>query len=522
MQKFNKVSTNSNFIKNLLATTYLPLVRSIREGDYICKGRLYIFRCEVIRCLSSGYIGSKKYLSNRPIADWETIQEFHFGDKDGKLSTNYVSNSEGYDYKTHERLGQYLRNLRDMYGLNLLPLYNCFSNQFLENHIIRNKKVIKTSEDNNTKIYKIPIKFNQDYTICIENLGLTTIAPAFIRYNSLLKKNNTAYGNGVDVTNQYISLHYADNVKSYVNSSFRKPFKVRFNNIPETKTVTFYNFNQYTSFTSDLAIEHNPSSPQYFKPGVVYYELTGDNPAKLSSYTETSDSSPYMPFTGESFEAGIHYFESDGYLFKLTSDQSKQPDKIYYTINKDYYTVVKTLAPNTKATYEITDEICSSFAEVEDHFYMLIQVPKVFNQNIVVLEGDYTSLEGQKYVDTLLYNELPNFVYDRLYTHDLNLMTSTSTEPRPFSPILIEYLLWNAISSLDTINNDFDRLSIELSQRYVPNTADLQNNFPNYWYNRYRQIISDFVFYRSKNVYQDNIGYVSKDIEKLIYKDTNL
>ena len=136
MQKFNKISQYSNVIKNLLANTYLPLMRSVREGDYICKDRIYIFRCEVIKCTSSGYIGSAGFLSNRPIASWIRLQEFHFGDKDGKLSTNYVSNSEGYDFKTHERFGQYLRNLRDMYGLNLMPLYNCFSNQPLENHVI--------------------------------------------------------------------------------------------------------------------------------------------------------------------------------------------------------------------------------------------------------------------------------------------------------------------------------------------------------------------------------------------------
>ena len=423
MQQFNKISTYSNVIKNLLATTYLPLVRSVREGDYICVDRLYIFRCDIIKCTSSGYIGKEKFLSNVPIAKWVRLQEFHFGEKDGKLSTNYISNSEGYDYKTHERLGQYLRNLRDMYGLNLLPLYNCFSNQFLENHIIKNNRVIKTSQDNNTKIYKIPIRFNQDYTVCIENQGITTFAPAFIRYNSLLKQNNTIYGNGLDTTNQYISLHYADNIYSVANLSFRKPFKIRFNNKPETKKLSILNKNNYQS---------------------------------------------------------------------------------------------------VNVQYDITNEICSQYADVEDNLYLLIQVPKVFNQNMVVLEGDYTSLSSQKIVDSLLRSKLPDFLYDKWYTHDLNLMTATSTEPRPFSPVLVEFLLWNTICVLDTINNDFDRLSMTLVNLYAPYTEDIFKSYPNFWNQRYRQIISDYINNNSTNTIQDNLGYVTKDIEEYMNRTYTL
>lgn len=425
MQQFNKISTYSNVIKNLLAMTYLPLIRSVREGDYICMDRLYIFRCDIIKCTSSGYIGKELYLANSPIAKWERIGEFHFGDKDGKLSTNYVSNAEGYDYKTHERLGQYLRNLRDMYGLNLMPLYNCFSNQPFENHIIKNNRIIKTSEDNNTKIYKIPIRFNQDYTVCIENLGITTFAPAFIRYNSLLKQNNTQYGNGVDVTNQYIALHSYDNITSVANLSFGRPFKIRFNNRPEIKK-----FKVLSSFVSDDILKYR-----------------------------------------------------------------------FYPVE-----------------YEITDENCRLFDEVEDHLYLLIQVPKVFNQNIVVLEGDYTELESQKIVDGLFRDKLPDFLYDAFYTHDLNLMTHTSTEPRPFSPTLVEFLLWNAICNLDTINNDMDRLSVMLSDKYLPYTDDIFYNYPNFWVARYRQIISDYINENSTNVIQDNLGYVTRNIEEYLSK----
>ena len=54
MIQFNKVSTTSNFIKQLLNNTYLPVIRTVRPGDYIIKGRLYILKCTLLRCTKSG------------------------------------------------------------------------------------------------------------------------------------------------------------------------------------------------------------------------------------------------------------------------------------------------------------------------------------------------------------------------------------------------------------------------------------------------------------------------------------
>lgn len=597
MQKFNKISQYSNVIKNLLASTYLPLVRSVREGDYICAGRLYVFRCEVIKCNSSGYIGSGKFLSNLPLASWDRIQEFHFGDTDGKLSTNYISNAEGYDYKTHERFGQYLRNLRDMYGLNLLSLYNCFSNQPLENHIIEPQKIVETSRNNNTKIYKVPIRFNQDYTICIENLGVTTFAPAFIRYNKLLKQNNTRYGNNVDVTNQYLALHQYDNIYSFANTSFGRPIKLRFDNKPGNKTIKYKTFSPgpektgYRLTQDDLQNIPVDSTKKYYTwNGTSFEEITklpilgldvdklyeymhwdGDEPPENSlavdceytySYTRSSEiitetaiqlysltitdpgeESCKLQTSGYTILAvyekatntwelkcvlGDEVYPFDGVLKLKSPIDSSSEDLLnvaniigYYTTDTlvyEEYSQETEVANDVTISYEITDEIVNQYADLEDNLYLLIQVPAVFNQNIVVLEGDYTSLESQKIVDYLVINELPDFLYDQYYTHDLNLMTATSTEPRPFSPVLVEFILWNAISTLDTINNDMDRLSLSVNSKYIPFTEDTWS-FPNYWTPRYRQAISDFARRYDRNTIQDNLGYVTTVIEEDLNKD---
>lgn len=522
MQQFNKISTYSNVIKHLLANTYLPLMRSVREGDYICADRIYILKCEVIKCTSSGYIGKKGFLSNTPLANWVNLGEYHFGEKDGKLSTKYVSNAEGYDYKTHERLGQYLRNLRDMYGLNLMPLYNCFSNQFLENHVIKNNTILKTSQDNNTKIYKIPIRFNQDYTVCIENPGVTTFAPAFIRYNSLVKQNNTIYGNGLDVTNQYINLHSATNIYSEGNLSFGKPYKIRFDNKPEHKQLIKYNTeyrNEYLEIVINLKyIPHE--NLEEFEDGVDYYVYEYDSETESYKYNKVDTETTLEPDPEETYYTYEPYFEHAITYYILNENNefeevdTSQPPQVDLT----YYTHRRIIDKDKVYFHDITDEICTQYNDIEDTLYLLIQVPKAFNQNIVVLEGDYTELNSQKIVDGLFRNKLPDFLYDKFYTHDLNLMTMTSTEPRPFSPVLIEFLLWNAISTLDTINNDFDRLSQQLSLLNIPYTDDIYYTYPNYWVPRYRQIISDYINAHSTNSIQDNIGYVTRNIEEYIIK----
>ena len=161
-QEFNKITTISNLIKNLLISTYLPLIRTVRDFDYIIADRLYVYKCDIIKCTRSGYIVTGYQHSNfkGDRAGYRVISEYYFGERNDKLCTNYISNSEGYDAVTHERLGKYLRSLRDMYELNLMPLYNCFSNEIFEAHHIYSAgewstdRIEKTVEDYNTKIYR--------------------------------------------------------------------------------------------------------------------------------------------------------------------------------------------------------------------------------------------------------------------------------------------------------------------------------------------------------------------------------
>lgn len=789
-QEFNKVTTTSNFIKNLLISTYLPLIRTVRDFDYIVADRLYIYKCEVIKCLKSGYIltGYQHFNFKGERAQFRVVSEYYFGERNDKLCTNYISNSEGYDTMTHERLGKYLRSLRDMYDLNLMPLYNCFSNNILQAHHIDDDKVVKTSTNYNTKVYKVPIRFNTDYTICMENLGMTTFAPAFIKNNNLMKVNNTRFGNDTDVTNKYIKLYQTGVITHRTAMRFKDPIKIRYNNIPHTRTSTYevtsyvkvdflhnsdyyevydssmntrssyyfrnlgtydkvtitqsdYNANptlyyynndgimtqcsselSYNSSTvyyvfsssegftylktsqnqdtehptSTLYVGVDPSSGRLdssylsdrqgfwidpetgelkqdvfsleyndpeldatldpelegvaafsysdrelfltiasdriydtpsietvtfwracteadeFNLGETYYALIieeiseedkasefviwnykemqeeedfEENKTDFFYYPEgsvqpvrCSSADEYDPETNYFREYGGDYIPDEEYYFiehksslyiieadEFNADPTKyfkvedstlvlctvgevyDPNITYVRIknmytpswlilnpnwdgedpstqfipttdrsieeNKTYYSPILSYEEKSYV-YDITEENCALYDFCEDNLYMLIQVPKDYESSIVIIEGDYTNTKSNKIIDSNSIDLLPKPMVDYLYTENLRLMQMGSSRIKPFSDALIEFLTWNAINNLDSINNNMDRLLLAL--RNVTNDLRLEARFANYWYPQYRQIVFNLIR-DSRNIpVTDNLGYVTREVEQVI------
>lgn len=165
-QKFNNDSLMSRFIKQLLATTWIPLLDYIKEGDTMIKGCHYIYKDRVLECTSTGaFLGSRwsvlhprtdlypdkdlwvgvSFLENTPesekaetyreleellkgrsIASFKVVSTTHESSR-YQYNYKYQSNVHGYDTLTHEHLGNYLRYLRDEKHIDLMPYYNCYS-----------------------------------------------------------------------------------------------------------------------------------------------------------------------------------------------------------------------------------------------------------------------------------------------------------------------------------------------------------------------------------------------------------
>lgn len=100
-------------------------------------------------------------------------QHWHHYDRGMKLlnasRTLQVKNNI-YDSYTHEYLGDYLRFIRDYDRINLMPLYNCFSNTRSTNLnlSIAAYNTVFDASDTRYAIYSIPVRLFQDYTIAID------------------------------------------------------------------------------------------------------------------------------------------------------------------------------------------------------------------------------------------------------------------------------------------------------------------------------------------------------------------
>lgn len=106
--------------------------------------------------------------------------------------TRYFKNRYNYyDSETHAYLGDYLRTLRDVYNLDLMPLYNVFNEQYIsdiELKLNESYKVVFNDTDTNTyKVYAVPIKYNKPYTIALNCNSNVLISPILYDNRALVK-----------------------------------------------------------------------------------------------------------------------------------------------------------------------------------------------------------------------------------------------------------------------------------------------------------------------------------------------
>ena len=83
---------------------------------------------------------------------------YNRGDHITNLTRSLEIKNNIYDSYTHEYLGEYLRFLRDYDGINLMSMYNCFSNRRPYRMEYKDETITLNSLDSNYKIYMLPGK----------------------------------------------------------------------------------------------------------------------------------------------------------------------------------------------------------------------------------------------------------------------------------------------------------------------------------------------------------------------------
>lgn len=327
---------------------------------------------------------------------------------------NFIIKDNIYDTYTHEYLGDYLRFQRDYNNINLMPLYNCFSNRtctVLDVDIIVSDqyKAEFNTLDSKYKIYLIPIKLFKDYTLAIQ---------------------------------------------------------------------------------SDYAIEGFIGSyDHYLNDGTI-----------------------------------------DGSKERLLTQLIKNT---YFCFNSTQFNQPQLITKLTEFTKNLTTEELARFAKYEDSLKLFIKVPINNKSAITVLEGDYTN-----YTKSTLFSyeyENPNSnkslnrivrktnfsvinfegdhekISDKLIT-PLQLLQTNHGISYPFADRLIEYLVGNTITHLDSNDDNLIRTNIAC---FFGANAGIQPT--PFWDSTANLVFYNFINKNSKTntweINHDILGYVDKDVE---------
>lgn len=219
LYKYNNTNIVTKFIKNLLASVYVPSVSIWKLGDYVLKGQTYITKQSVLKCIKTGQPQTEieAYKDYFQIVQPYVHNKFYRG-----ITSNYISNTSNYDAMTHYYLGVYLRYLRDIEDLNLMSLYNCWDGSYSDRVRIQPylefngvRETTKYRVISNNKIrdgYKtliIPISTRSTYSIYLNTSSKITLA--------------TIYYDGI----KQIGQTQVYNLKNVYGSTFNEPIKYR-------------------------------------------------------------------------------------------------------------------------------------------------------------------------------------------------------------------------------------------------------------------------------------------------------
>lgn len=189
MLKFNDNNIYSGYIKQLLASFNLPQCQ-IGKKDFYRDDSKEIYQSQhYIENNALYFYDAKKDESRR-------IDTYKENDYIQNITKNLEIRSNIYDPYTHEYLGDYLRYIRDYKNLDLMSMYNCFSN-VVANVNIDSPKIKFISKDESYTIFAIPVKFKHTYTIAIDYHGIIEVCCGFYqndkRFQSKLFESTNTY-----------------------------------------------------------------------------------------------------------------------------------------------------------------------------------------------------------------------------------------------------------------------------------------------------------------------------------------
>lgn len=176
MLGFNDNNIYVGQIKQILKDFNLPKMRVYKEGIKLVPYLHYIKDNNIYYC------NDKKELV---FVDTYVYNRYY-----GNLTTNLRMTSNIYDTYTHKYLGRYLRFVKDFYDLDLMSMYNCFTNETVKNASIsfsyKDRTVDFSTSDVSSDIYCVPVRFGEKYTIGINSPTPIEVVAVFYKNGRLI------------------------------------------------------------------------------------------------------------------------------------------------------------------------------------------------------------------------------------------------------------------------------------------------------------------------------------------------
>ena len=221
--KFEDSFLELGFIKELLKEFNLPNIPVATDYTPMYENQLYVKDLGIYRYNGEKLIKIADYYYNRPILN---------------LTRNMSITTSYYGSDIHEYLGEYLRFIRDYKQINLMSLYNCFSNRSIlsqEPYTTSEGELSYKHADDKYNYYAVPVKFGQSYTIGIDST--TPIEMYCVLWNSVLIKGEVL-GTETSFKRNLIDLYNATHTVIH-NCSYRQP--IIYNNVKDFDAKPFVN-----------------------------------------------------------------------------------------------------------------------------------------------------------------------------------------------------------------------------------------------------------------------------------------
>ncbi len=530
MYKINNNNIITGYIKQLLHDFNLPKAKVLKAGMKIYKDGYYILNGDLYVCLTTGVFNG---VDNK----LQRLSSYIYGKNYLNITKNLELNSTLYDSYTHSYLGDYLRFMRDYKHLNLMSMYNCFGGEIGKNIdinlTINDIEYSFKSEDSNSVIYLVPVKFEQEYTIGID-------------CSSTVEVMACLYSNGKIVSDISLNPLYQNTYFRIGGCRFNKPFVysklkgLNFSNDAEAIYLQEKNLKLMIKVplgnsSSITILEGNFAKSAEMTLNIVGNTLLKDSQGReylsrkkdkkwytldtsTGTYEEILDSekSYYTDAECETLHHGNWLFGVDYYV----KDDEGEPVEEPITLSKD------------SAYYSFEDsKQTSNFMNYNNYkkFHVINSVTSPIQSSwrgdlfIVKDEGNKVYQIGAS-GDLECVNENNDDSYkdwkDKEYLSKLQLLFVNDGTSYPFADKLVGYLLGNVITPIDNISDNIRRL-----QKTFINRND--NDY------RYAKVVGEYEedlrdlsynFMKEKGILDnsfDSIGYVDKELEKALGKDIN-